>query len=74
MAMTVSVLLAIIQINYVSSDRVVRTLAVGLVERFRNDAVQDITRDLGALKSLIGIAAELGRQDPGVYEDDRALG
>jgi adenylate cyclase len=73
MAMTVPVLLAIIQINYVSSDRVVRTLGAGLVERFRRDAVQDIIRDFAALRSLIGTAAELGRQDPGFFEDDRAL-
>jgi adenylate cyclase len=73
MAMTVPVLLAIIQINYVSGDRVVRTLAAELVERFRSNAIQDIISDFGALRSLIGTTAELGRQDPGVFEDDRAL-
>jgi adenylate cyclase len=72
-AMTVPVLLAIIQINYASSDRVVRTYAAELVERFRSDAIQDIVSEFAALKSLIGTAAELGRQDPGVFEDDRVL-
>ncbi len=73
MAMTVPVLLAIIQINYVSGDRVIRTLAAELVERFRSNAIQDIISEFGALRSLIGTAAEVGRQEPGVFEDDRAL-
>ena len=73
LAMTVPVLLAIIQINFVSSDRVVRAHAAQLVELFRGDAVQDIVNEFAALRSLIGTAAELGRQEPGVFEDDRAL-
>jgi adenylate cyclase len=73
MAMTVPLLLAIIQINYVSSDRVVHAHATQLVERFRSDAIQDIVSEFAALRSLIGTAAELGRQEPGVFEDDRIL-
>jgi len=73
MAMTVPVLLAVIQINYVSGDRVVRTLAAELVERFRSNTIQDIISEFTALRSLIGTAAELGRQAPGFFEDDRAL-
>jgi adenylate cyclase len=73
MAMTIPVLLAIIQINYVSSERVFRDHAGHLVERFRNDAIQDILSEFGALESLIGSAAELGSQEPGFFEDDRAL-
>lgn len=73
MAITVPVLLAIIQINYVSNDRVVRAHAAQLVERFRSDAVQDVVNEFAALQSLIGTAAELGRQEPGIFEDDRIL-
>jgi adenylate cyclase len=72
-AMTVPVLLGIVQVNYVSSDHVARAYAANLVERFRRDATRDIESEFGALESLIGTAAELGRQDPGFFEDDRAL-
>src|SRR3712207_1228773 len=72
-AMTVPVLLGIVQVNYVSSDHVARAYAANLVERFRRDAIRDIESEFGALESLIGTAAELGRQDPGFFEDDRAL-
>jgi adenylate cyclase len=72
-AMTVPVLLGIVQVNYVSSDRVARAYAANLLERFRRDAIRDIENEFAALESLIGTAAELGRQDPGFFEDDRAL-
>ena len=72
-AMTVPVLLGIVRVNYVSSDRVARAYAAKLVERFRRDSVRDIESEFGALESLIGTAAELGRQDPEFFEDDRAL-
>ena len=72
-AMTVPVLLGIVQVNYVSSDRAARAYAADLVERFRRDAIRDIESEFAALESLIGTAAELGRQDPAFFEDDRAL-
>jgi adenylate cyclase len=73
MAMTVPVLLAIVQINYVSSDRVVRSHAAELVERFRKDTIQNVVGEFAALNSLVGTAAELGRQEPSIFEDDRIL-
>ncbi len=72
-AMTVPVMLAIVQANYVSSDHVARAYAADLVERFRRDAIRDIETEFAALESLIGTAAEVGRQDPDFFEDDRAL-
>jgi adenylate cyclase len=71
--MTVPVLLGIVQVNYVSSDRVARAYAANVVERFRRDAIRGIESDFAAFRSLIGTAAELGRQEPGFFEDDRAL-
>ncbi|MEO1091101.1 MAG: adenylate/guanylate cyclase domain-containing protein [Pseudomonadota bacterium] len=71
--MTVPVLLAIIRINYVSTDHVARAHAAVLVERFLTAAVQDVETDFAALRSLIGTAAELGAQAPAVFEDERAL-
>ena len=71
--MTVPVLLGIVRINYVSSDRVAREYAANLLERFRREAIRDIESNFAALSSLIATAAELGRQDPAVFQDDRAL-
>ena len=72
-AMTVPVLLGIVRANYVSSDRVARDYAANLVERFGREAIRDIENNFAALGSLIATAAELGRQDPKIFEDDRAL-
>ncbi|MBO9479576.1 hypothetical protein J7382_18680 [Shimia sp. R11_0] len=70
---TVPFLVAIIQINYQSSDRVVRAHATEMVERFRNETIREVESELETLKSLIATAAELGRQAPDVFTDSRAL-
>ena len=72
-AMTVPVLLGIVRANYVSSDRVARDYAANLIERFGREAIRDIENNFAALGSLIATAAELGRQDPKIFEDDSAL-
>src|SRR6478609_7640564 len=59
-AMTVPVLLGIVRVNYVSSDRVAREYAANLLERFRREAIRDIETSFAALSSLIATAAELG--------------
>ncbi|GHG79511.1 adenylate/guanylate cyclase domain-containing protein [Pseudodonghicola xiamenensis] len=74
MALTVPVLLAIIEINYRSTDRVVRDHATALVERFRRATVEDIVSEFDILTGQIAVAAELGRQEPGFFAEDRALG
>ena len=74
MAMTVPVLLLIVQLNYTTSEQAARTQAATLVDRFRTNAIDDIIGKFAALRSLIEPAAELGRQEPSFYEDDRALG
>ena len=40
---------------------------------FGREAIRDIENNFAALGSLIATAAELGRQDPRIFEDDRAL-
>lgn len=72
-ATTVPFLVAIIQINYQSSERVVRAHATEMVERFRNETIREVVSELETLKSLIATAAELGRQAPDVFTDSRAL-
>ncbi len=73
-AMTVPVLLAIIQINYRSTDRVVREHAIALVEKFRAETVEDIVGEFDALTAQIVTAAELGRQEPRFFAGNRSLG
>ncbi|MBW8639702.1 hypothetical protein K1W69_21085 [Hoeflea sp. WL0058] len=70
---TVPVLLAIIEIDQRTGSKVVRTHAAEMVERFRNETIREIVTEFNALKVLISTAAELGRQAPDVFEDDRAL-
>ncbi|WP_171128293.1 MULTISPECIES: adenylate/guanylate cyclase domain-containing protein [unclassified Ruegeria] len=70
---TVPVLLATIQINYQSSERVLRNHAADIVERFRNETIRQINSEFQALKSLVATAAELGRQAPDLFTDSRAL-
>lgn len=73
MVMTVPVLFVIVQLNFSASEAAVRAQTATLVERFRTDAIEDIVNKFDALRSLIEPAAELGRQEPSFYEDDRAL-
>ena len=72
-AMTVPVLLGIVQVNYLSSTRVARSYAADLIERFRTDTIQDIDNEFADLRSLVGTVAELGSLDADMFEDDRAL-
>lgn len=70
---TIPVLGAIIQINYQSSNRVVRAHAANIVERFRNETIRGIETEFETFKSLVTTAAELGRYAPDVFTDSRAL-
>ena len=70
---TVPVLVGIIEINQRSSSQVVRAHAAEMVERFRNETIREIVTEFDGLKSVIASAAELGRQAPDVFEDNRAL-
>lgn len=73
MLMTMPVLLGIIQINYKSTDRVVRAHAYKLVEQFRGETIEDIAAEFGALTAQIATSAELGKQEPAFFSTDRSL-
>ncbi|MGR3804695.1 adenylate/guanylate cyclase domain-containing protein [Marinibacterium profundimaris] len=73
MLLTVPVLLAIMVINYQSTDRVVTDHAFALVERFRAEAIEDIESEFDELQAQIATAAELGRQEPSFFTDGRSL-
>ena len=72
-AMAVPVLLVVIQINYRASETAARNNAVTLIERFRRDAKQEIVGEFDSLRALVEPAAEVGKQTPAFFEDDRAL-
>ena len=70
---TVPVLLANIQINYMSSQSVARAHAVELVERFRSETMREIVAEINALKSIISNTAELGQKAPDFLHDNGSL-
>lgn len=70
---TVPLLLANIQINYISAQNVARAQAIELVERFRSETMREIVAEFHGLKSLISNSAELGRQAPDILSDNRSL-
>ncbi|WP_233270470.1 adenylate/guanylate cyclase domain-containing protein [Chachezhania sediminis] len=70
---TVPVLGAIVEINRRSSDKVARAHAAEMVERFRTETIREIVTEFDALISVITTAAELGREAPDIFTDNRAL-
>jgi adenylate cyclase len=71
--LTVPVFFTIVAITYVSNDKMARSNADGLVERFRTDAVDNIQGVFDPIKSLIRSAAALGTEYPDFYRDKRCL-
>ena len=72
-AMTVPVLLLVIDINYRASETVAYSNAVQLIERFRTTAIEEIVGKFDALAAIVEPAAELGHKQPDFFEDDRSL-
>ena len=70
---TVPVLIAILQINQNSSAEVVRGHVQEMVERFRQEKVREILDEFDKIQSIVATAAELGRQAPDFFGDERAL-
>ncbi len=71
--LTVPVFFTIIAVTYFSNDRIARTNAKELVERFRVDAIENIQADFNPIKSLVRSAATIGGQYPEFYSDDRCF-
>ena len=57
--LTVPVFFTIIAVTYFSNDRIARANAQGLVERFRNEAIDNIQDDFSPIKSLARSAAAI---------------
>ena len=62
--LTVPVFFTIIAVTYLSNDRIARANAQELVERFRNEAIDNIQDDFNPIKSLVRSAAAIGDEFP----------
>lgn len=71
--LTVPVFFTIIAVNYLSNDRIARTNAKELVERFRNEALDNIQDDFTPIKSLVRSAATIGEEFPDFYASSRSF-
>ena len=71
--LTVPVFFTIIAVTYLSNDRIARTNAKELVERFRVDAIENIQADFNPIKSLVRSAAAIGNEYPDFYLDNRCF-
>ena len=71
--LTVPVFVTIIAVTYVSNDKLARSNAKALVERFRYDAIDNIQSDFTPIKSLVRAAAAIGGQYPDFYADNRCF-
>jgi adenylate cyclase len=72
--LTVPVFFAIVVVTYLSNERIARSNADQLVERFRTDAIANIQHDFDPIKSLVRSAAAVGADQPDFYSDNRSLG
>jgi adenylate cyclase len=71
--LTVPAFLAIVVVTYISNEKIARSNADQLVERFRTDAIQNIQHDFDPIKSLVRSAAAVGAAQPDFYSDNRSL-
>ncbi len=71
--LTVPVFFTIIAVTYISNDNLARSKAKELVERFRDEAIENIQSDFTPLKSLVRAAAAIGEQYPDFYADNRCF-
>jgi adenylate cyclase len=71
--LTVPVFFTIIAVTYLSNDRIARANAQELVERFRNEAIDNIQDDFNPIKSLVRSAAAIGDEFPECYASVRCF-
>ncbi|OFX03731.1 MAG: hypothetical protein A3D94_00065 [Alphaproteobacteria bacterium RIFCSPHIGHO2_12_FULL_66_14] len=71
--LTVPVFFAIIAVTYVSNEKIARSNADELVDRFRIDAIENIENVFNPIKSLVRSAAAVGADQPDFYSDNRSL-
>src|SRR5882672_698595 len=71
--LTLPVFATIIAVTYISNERIARSDARELVERFRIDGIENIQGIFDPIKSLVRAAATLGDQQPDFYFSNRSI-
>lgn len=71
--LTVPVFFAIVAVTFFSNEKIARSNADELVERFRVDAIESIQNVFNPIKSLVRSAAAAGDEQPGFFADHRSL-
>jgi adenylate cyclase len=71
--LTLPVFATIIAITYISNERIARSDARELVERFRVDGIENVQGIFDAIRSLIRAAVTLGDQQPDFYFSNRSM-
>ena len=71
--LTLPVFATIIAVTYISNERIARSDARELVERFRIDGIENIQGIFDPIKSLVRAAATLGDEQPDFYFSNRSI-
>jgi adenylate cyclase len=74
LVLTLPVFGAIVVTTYLANDSIARESANRLLERFRVDAIEGIQSTFDPIKTLARSTAELGKEYPDFYLDNRPLG
>src|SRR4030095_10681297 len=73
LVLTVPVFCTSIAVTYPENDRIARATAQELVERFRNEAIDNIQDDFNPIKSLVRSAAAIGDEFPDYFASIRCF-
>src|SRR5258707_9840808 len=71
--LTLPVFATIIAVTFVSNERIARSDARELVERFRYDGIENVQGIFDPIKSLVRAAVTLGGQAPDFYFNNRSI-
>ncbi len=71
--LTVPVFFAIVAVNYVSNEKIARTNAEELLQRFNVAAIENIQQVFAPIKSLVRSAAAIGAGQPDFYASSRSV-
>jgi adenylate cyclase len=71
--LTLPVFATIIAVTYISNERIARSDARELVQRFRVDGIENVEGIFDGIKSLIRASATLGDQQPDFYFSNRSI-
>src|SRR5262249_48862301 len=71
--LTLPVFATIIAVTYISNDRIARSNARELLERFRVDGIENVQDIFEPIKSMVRSAVTLGDQQPDFYFSTRSI-